>query len=103
MSQWTQEEVNTAIAKVGEKAATDKTFREMVLHNPNMAIKEVTGLEVPAGFKIAVIENMPGIDQTYVLPDFRGGELTEDDLEKVAGGICGKDMGCSIAVCAAQA
>lgn len=104
MHEWTQEQVNNAIAKVGTKAATDKAFRELVLHNPNEAIKKTVGMELPAGFTIKVIENAPGIDQTYVLPDFRGGELSEADLEKVAGGVCGKDAAtCYAQACAAQA
>ena len=103
MAQWTQVEVNAAIAKVGAKAATDKAFRQLVLTNPNGAIKQVTGMDVPAGFKLKVIENAPGVDQTYVLPDFKSDELSEADLEKVAGGVCGKDMGCSMNVCGAAA
>lgn len=103
---WTQADVNEAIGVVTRKATTDRAFRQLVLSEPNAAIKSATGKDVPPGFAIKVIENAPGIDQTYVLPDFRGGELSEADLEQVAGGICGKDMGsdrCQTVICQPQA
>ena len=83
---WTEQEVKATIEKVQAKASTDKKFREKVLSNPAAAIKEVAGKDIPEGIKIKVIENAPGIDQTYVLPDFIGEELTDDDLDNVAGG-----------------
>lgn len=84
---WTNKDVANAIRLITTRATTDKAFREMVLARPNDAIKMVSGKEVPPGFSLKVIENAPGVDQTYVLPDFRGAELSEQELEKVAGGI----------------
>jgi hypothetical protein len=86
MSTLTQKEIETAIQKVQTKAAMDLEFRKEILSDPKAAIKRVTGFDVPDGFKIKVIENEPGIDQTYVLPDFQGEELGDEDLDKVAGG-----------------
>ena len=98
---WTEQDVADAIRLVSRKATTDKDFRKLVLASPHEAIKKVSGKDVPAGFKLKVIENSPGVDQTYVLPDFRGRELSEDELEKVAGGICAIEK-CNLVACAAD-
>ncbi len=86
MNTWTQQEVTAAVQKISEKAATDKDFRKLALDNPSEAIKNVTGKEVPDGYSIKMIENDSGVDQTFVLPDFQTEELSDDDLDKVAGG-----------------
>jgi hypothetical protein len=86
MSTLTQKEIETAIQKVQTKAAMDLEFRKEILSDPKAAIKSVTGIDVPAGFNIKIIENESGVDQTYVLPDFQGEELGDEDLDKVAGG-----------------
>lgn len=86
MTQLTPETIAAAIQKVQEKSALDMEFRKELLSNPQEAIARVGGIAVPAGFNIKVIENEPGIDQTYVLPDFQGGELSDNDLDKIAGG-----------------
>ncbi|MCK9224623.1 MAG: NHLP leader peptide family RiPP precursor [Candidatus Muirbacterium halophilum] len=83
---WTEKEVKATIEKIQVKASTDKKFREKVLSNPEQAIKEISGKDIPEGFKIKIIENAKGIDQTFVLPDFIGEELTDQDLDNVAGG-----------------
>lgn len=94
MAQLTQEKIEAAIQKVQTKAALDMEFRKEILSSPKSAIERVGGITVPAGFNIKVIENAPGIDQTYVLPDFQGGALSDNELEKVAGGdFCGSHKG----------
>jgi hypothetical protein len=84
---WTEQEVKATIEKIQAKASTDKKFREKVLSNPAEAIKEVAGKEIPDGLKIKIIENEKDVDQTYVLPDFIGEELSDEDLDNVAGGM----------------
>ncbi|MCK9224622.1 MAG: NHLP leader peptide family RiPP precursor [Candidatus Muirbacterium halophilum] len=84
---WTEQEVKATIEKIQAKASTDKKFREKVLSNPEQAIKEISGKDIPEDFKIKIVENAKGIDQTYVLPDFIGEELTDEDLDNVAGGM----------------
>src|SRR4030042_6517992 len=86
MSDWTQEEVNKAIDLIGKKASTDSDFRKLALSKPNDAVKKVMNKEVPSGFKMKIIENAPGVDQTYVLPNFQSEELSDADLDAVAGG-----------------
>ncbi len=69
-----------------KKAAADKDFRKLVLDDPYAAIRSVAGKDVPTGCRIKVIENEPGIDRTFVLPNFTGSELADAQLYSVAGG-----------------
>ncbi|TNJ64944.1 NHLP leader peptide family natural product precursor [Paenibacillus hemerocallicola] len=86
MSGWTNEKTNEALKTVFAKAATDKAFRALVLENPNEAVKQAAGVEIPAGFTVRFVEN-DGVDATFVLPDFIGdSELSDEQLEAVAGG-----------------
>ncbi len=86
MSNWTQEEIEKAVKSVTARATTDKKFREKVLNDPNSAIKEVTGKDVPASYRLKMIESDPKFDTTLILPPFRSEELSEAELEQVAGG-----------------
>ena len=64
---WTAEDVEKAYRTINQKAAVDKAFRARLLANPNQAISEVTGREVPASFKIKVIENLlPKVDALLI-------------------------------------
>lgn len=93
MSNWTQEEVEKAIKSVILKAATDKDFRAKLLDNPSAAIEVVTGKDLPDNYRLKIIESDPNFDTTYVLPPFKTDELSESELEAVAGGRCSKDKG----------
>jgi hypothetical protein len=86
MSEWTQQEVDQMIQKISVKAATDKDFRQLALTNPNEAIKQVAGKEVPEGYTIKMIENAPGVDQTFVLPDYQDDVLSDNEVDQVDGG-----------------
>lgn len=86
MSEWTEQEIKDVLDEINKKACTEKDFRKLVLNDPAEAIKQVSGKEVPAGLKIKVIENESGIDHTHVLPDFVSDEISNDELENVAGG-----------------
>ena len=83
---WTEQEVKETIAKIQSKASIDKAFRKKVLSNPEEAVREISGKDLPKGFRMKIIENAPGVDQTYVLPDFTGEELSDEQLDNVAGG-----------------
>lgn len=86
MSGWANEKTNEALNAVFAKAATDKAFRSLVLENPNEAVRQAAGVEIPAGFTVRFVEN-DGVDATFVLPDFIGdSELSDEQLEAVAGG-----------------
>lgn len=88
MTSWTQEEVDDVMQKINKKAQVDKDFRELVLNDPNAAVKKLAGKEIPDNFKVKVVESDPDYDATVVLPKFRSEELSEEELEQIAGGDC---------------
>ncbi len=85
---WTQAEFDSAYKKAKVKATSDADFRKKLLANPSKAIFELTGKEIPANFKIKVIESDPAYQATFVLPDLVSDEMSDEDLKKVAGGAC---------------
>jgi hypothetical protein len=87
MSEWSQEDVQKAVKKICEKAIADASFYAKAISDPNGAIKDVTGKEVPGTTKIRFVP-LEGADLAFVLPtpESCGGELSESDLESVAGG-----------------
>ena len=98
MAEWTQEEMDKAYGLIYQKSMRNADFRKLALENPNEAINQVIGKDVPEGFRLKVIEGDPNADLTVVLPDFRGDELSDDELENVAGGGF-----CAAEACAARA
>ena len=73
-----------ALTAVLTRSATDTEFRTRLLSDPRAAIEEATGRDVPADMDIRFVEN-DGF-ATIVLPDFAGSELSDNQLEAVAGG-----------------
>ncbi|CAH1195504.1 hypothetical protein PAECIP111893_00706 [Paenibacillus plantiphilus] len=84
---WTNEQIQEAAQAVVGKAISDAEFRKLAISDIYAAIKQVTGREVPQEFKINVIDGT-GYHANIVLPEVRGAadELTETELEAVAGG-----------------
>ena len=68
------------------RSATDWDFRQQLLNDPAAAVSAFTGKETPESFNVNFIENKA--DATVVLPDYIDpeAELSEEDLEAVAGG-----------------
>ncbi|MBO9541322.1 hypothetical protein J7643_12095 [bacterium] len=88
MSNWNTESLQQAIEQFKQRAARDTEFRALALKDPALAVKELTGAEVPEGFTINVLEAQ-GADMTIVLPPLKADadELDESELELVTGGI----------------
>ncbi len=82
---WTEEKINQAITDIKKRASEDETFRKLCLGHPNEAIRKVSGIEVPSGAKINIIENDPGVDHTIILPPYSHA-LKDEELVKIAGG-----------------
>lgn len=84
---WSIEKLNQAVKQFQEKASVDAEFRKLALENPSSAVKQLTGLEIPEGFKLHVVDNARA-HLTVVLPDLKADEheLDEAELQNVAGG-----------------
>ena len=85
---WSQDEVQKAIAQVSLKASKNADFRKLALSNPSAAVREVVGKDIPTGFKLKLIEGDPQADMTVVIPELKVAEISDAELEKVAGGLC---------------
>ncbi len=90
---WNDEEVNELFFKCKHKAMVDKDYRAKILADPKGTIEEMAGKKMPDDFKIQVIESDPAASMAFVLPPMpeTGVELSDDDLENVAGGLCVQD------------
>lgn len=68
------------------RSATDRSFRDQLINDPRAAVAEFTGREVPESYNVRFIENTA--TATIVLPDMvdPAAELSESELEAVAGG-----------------
>ena len=74
---------NNAYAKVVAKAWGDEAFHAQLLADPNAALAG-EGIEAPDGKKFAVVEDTA--DLVHVVLPARPTELSDDDLDAVAGG-----------------
>ena len=68
-----------------QKAQDDPDFRQRLLDNPRQVVEEHLGGEVPDYMEINVVEETP--TRVYiVLPPETQRELSDEDLDSVAGG-----------------
>jgi hypothetical protein len=77
--------------KVVAKAWSDSAFKAKLLKDPQAALVEA-GVEVPAGVSVKVVEETE-TTRYFILPPPPEGELSEEALEKVAGGTQGEAPG----------
>jgi hypothetical protein len=73
------------------RSVTDREFRSRLLAEPDSAIEEMIGVPVSNGqnsMRVKFVEKDAGLDALVVLPDYADpeGELSDADLELVAGG-----------------
>lgn len=87
------EQRERALKAVLKRATTDRTFRQQLLEDPRGAIEREFGIRIPPEYRLRFIERDPDVDALVVLPDFRpmsddngDGELSDDELDHVAGG-----------------
>ena len=71
------------------KAEEDEQFRVRLLDDPKAAIKDATGLSVPDGINIRVLEDN-ATDYHLVLPP-AGRNLSDQEIGGMAGGISDMD------------
>ncbi|WP_414756261.1 NHLP leader peptide family RiPP precursor [Anabaena sp. CCY 9910] len=90
--------ISEALAKRSEfergliiKAWEDEAFRQELLTNPKAVYARESGHEVPDSFDIEIIEETPGSIKLILpknpAPVTLEGELTEESLEAIAGGV----------------
>ena len=72
-----------------EKAMKDQDFRQRLLENPKTVIAEETGVKIPEGLNVKVLQE----DQSsvylvlpFIYPESKETELCESELEMVSGG-----------------
>lgn len=69
------------------RATIDPAFRRGLLEEPRGALRSAFGIELPADFRVKFIEKGADLDVLLVLPDpSPGAELSEEELDAVAGG-----------------
>lgn len=76
-------------ADVIKKALTDAAFKASLLKDPKAAVEKASGAKLPAGVTIKVVEDTASVVH-LVLPASSApakGELSENDLGKVSGGV----------------
>ncbi|MEM8960967.1 MAG: NHLP leader peptide family RiPP precursor [Acidobacteriota bacterium] len=99
MSDWSQEEIQTATREIVRRAATDADFRARAMSDPASVVKEVTGRDLPADFKVRFVDSEGANIVVPLPPVVSDGELSDEQLEEVAGGSrCGGSCGVSCAL-----
>lgn len=84
---WTKEEMVNLYLETYKKASTDAAFRQELLSDATAAVEKLAGKKLPEGTTLKAIEKDPAYSQTFILPDFVGDNLTEEELDKIAGGL----------------
>lgn len=74
------------LAAILEKAQTDPSFREKLLADPAATLAG-EGLAVPPGFTVVALEDTPTRMHLVLPPVSPTGEVSEQDLDAVAGGL----------------
>ena len=80
-----QQKAQEKMAEVLTRSVSDIEFRQQLITNPRAALSRHFGKEIPESFQIRFVESNG--TPTVVLPDVATGELSEADLEAVAGGV----------------
>jgi hypothetical protein len=87
MNRWTDAEWNELFAEVTRRATVDPDYRDLALKDASAALKAVSTRSIPNDVRVNFVDNSGPI-KTVVLPAFLPNieELSEVDLEQVAGG-----------------
>jgi hypothetical protein len=72
------------------RSLKDETFRQRLLANPKATIEQELGERLPADLKVQVLEETQDTVYLVLPPSRAAGELSDKDLDSVAGGK--KDM-----------
>jgi hypothetical protein len=72
------------LAQIVSKAAGDSAFRSKLLDAPHEALASL-GIRLPEGLTVRFVQDTAGT-RHFVLPPLAGNELSDEDLDKAAGG-----------------
>lgn len=94
MSHWTDEEQAQIIAELCRRSSVDSAFRDLALRDPARALAKVTTKACPPDRAFQFVEpsergkavDHSGHVTIVVLPDAIPDELSDHELERVAGG-----------------
>ena len=73
-------------AEIVAKAWQDPAFKTRLIQDPKAVVEEVTGEKLPMDMKVAIMEETR-TSVCLILPRNPDEELSDNDLEKIAGGI----------------
>ena len=95
---WTEAEAQQVVKEIVRRATTEADFRQMALNDPAKAVEVVAGKPLPAGVSVKVFDG-EGATFSLVLPPLKAdvSELSDQELEQVAGGRCGASCAVSCA------
>jgi hypothetical protein len=79
-----QETQNSQINNILTQCWEDESFKQKLLADPTTVLK-AQGVEIPPGYTVRVLENTSKV-LNYVLPPNPNAELSDSELEAVAGG-----------------
>lgn len=82
----TNEEREKKIGQLIAKAWSDDGFKQKLLSNPAETL-QAEGMDIPAGVELRAVENTDKL-MHLVLPAKPTGELSDENLDQVAGGVC---------------
>ena len=88
MNQWTPQEWDEFLRDAARRAALDREFRTALLAAPGPTLQASSRKPLP-NIDICFVEDTEA-RRTLVLPPMASedGELSDSDLEQVAGGVC---------------
>ena len=73
---------------IRDRLASDPDFREKLLANPRATVESLVNTSTPEAVTIAVHEESLAHVHIVIPAAASGGELADDDLELVSGGVC---------------
>lgn len=80
----TREEILKLSNEALTKAVEDPEFKKKLLSDGNKAVKELTGKDLPIKY---IVHDADEKNLVFVLPEVKSGELNENDLSGVSGGV----------------
>ena len=94
------EEIEPVAGKVMKLALADAAFKTLLLSDPKTAVAEATGLTLPMSLEIGVYEDTPTVKHLVLPVNPASEELSDFELEAIAGGLSkagGIGLGCAAA------